>query len=137
MSPAAWAITYDRFNQFDFVTPVFFSPFTLLLPLPTNSVIVDISSIWKPFQNPVMLVNYLKIVLISTYTCMYHQVWMALAVSMTITIALSLIDRFYNRKANNTAPIKGLDLHWLFVFGLLVSKSNDQYSLLVFSVLII
>jgi len=58
ISPVAWAITYDRFKEFNFLSPIAFSPFKLLLPLPSISHIADISSIWKPFEGSVSIKLY-------------------------------------------------------------------------------
>jgi len=49
-----------------------------------------------------------------------NQVWTALLVSIAVSLALSLFNWFYNNRNNNNE----LGIHWLFLFGLLVSKGK-------------
>ena len=54
------------------------------------------------------------------------KVWTALLVSIAVTMILSLVNWLYSRSralANkNELKEVGLDIHWLFLFGLLMSK---------------
>lgn len=61
-------------------------------------------------------------------TVMKQKVWISLLVSIAVTILLSIINWLYNRSrvAKNERDKVSLELHSLFIFGLLVSKGIDQ-----------
>lgn len=58
---------------------------------------------------------------------MPKKVWIALLVSIAVTLVLGIMNWFYkrNRVAKDERVRVGLqELHWVFVFGLLVSNGS-------------
>ncbi len=50
------------------------------------------------------------------------KVWVGLLMSLAVTMALSIFEWRHSYKTNNNGKRCDIDLHWLFLFGLLVSK---------------
>lgn len=64
------------------------------------------------------------------------KVWMALLVTIAITMLLSVVNGLYSRSKvvdiDERSEVK-LELHWLFLFGLLMSKGIYNINYLCYS----
>jgi len=59
ITPLPFVITYARFKHYcDFLSPLEYTPFNLLIPVPQLAKQGDISSVWKPFEILVSIIKY-------------------------------------------------------------------------------
>jgi len=92
----------------------------MLIPEPSLS-LSGISSIWRPFQTMVGIRACIKPRSVLIYLFSSLEIWMALVVSLVFTMAMSIFEWFLEGRNDHRGQI---ELHWLFLFGLLVSKGN-------------